>query len=307
VAKAATLRSAPAIEVAILAVGQGSPTLKKPFDSPMACAYCVMRPVGGLGHASSRARALALAHPAEARRVGLVGAAVTDPPALPEILQALVDAGREVGVSSLRADRLDDELVGCWARRLSHADHRRRRRLARCATVDRHTGSRSAARGPPVQRPRPWRCFKLYVLIGLPGKPRRHRRAGASGYGPGGARTQAVAHALAFRFKGATPARSSAPGKHRRLEDKWPSCAQLRRHARLAGDAPKWPGSSIDWRKGLNRGVGRGPSQPRWWKFRRVEASTRRVDSRRRVVATLLWRQRHAQHPRPETPIAPAA
>ena len=65
--------------------------------------------------------------PADARRVGLVGAAVTDHPGIPEILRDIVDGGREVGISSLRADRLNDELVGpAQARRLPHADHRRR-------------------------------------------------------------------------------------------------------------------------------------------------------------------------------------
>src|SRR5262249_59915633 len=54
--------------------------------------------------------------PDDARRVGLVGAAVTDHPGLPEILRHVVDTGREVGISSLRADRLDDEIVGLLKR-----------------------------------------------------------------------------------------------------------------------------------------------------------------------------------------------
>ena len=41
-----------------------------------------------------------------------MGAAVTDHPRLPEILRTVVDGGREVGISSLRADRLTDEIVG---------------------------------------------------------------------------------------------------------------------------------------------------------------------------------------------------
>jgi radical SAM superfamily enzyme YgiQ (UPF0313 family) len=53
--------------------------------------------------------------PEHARRVGLVGAAVTDHPRLPAILRALIDSGRTIGVSSLRADRLNDELVGLLA------------------------------------------------------------------------------------------------------------------------------------------------------------------------------------------------
>ena len=49
--------------------------------------------------------------PEKAPRVGLVGAAVTDHPRIVELLRTIVDSGREVGVSSLRADRLTQELV----------------------------------------------------------------------------------------------------------------------------------------------------------------------------------------------------
>ena len=48
--------------------------------------------------------------------VGLVGAAVTDHPQIREIVRGVVDAGRGVGISSLRADKLDDELVGLLAK-----------------------------------------------------------------------------------------------------------------------------------------------------------------------------------------------
>src|SRR5258708_20077614 len=60
-------------------------------------------------------RLLSLSHE-EARRVGLVGAAVTDHPQIAELLRTLVDSGREVGVSSLRADRLTQELVNLLRR-----------------------------------------------------------------------------------------------------------------------------------------------------------------------------------------------
>jgi len=44
--------------------------------------------------------------PVHARRVGLVGAAVTDHPRIVELVRAIAESGREVGISSLRADRL---------------------------------------------------------------------------------------------------------------------------------------------------------------------------------------------------------
>ncbi len=70
------------------------------------CAFCVMR----RGPAQTMrlfepARVLA-AIPAEAPRVGLVGAAVSDHPQLLGMLEALIAGGKGVGVSSLRADRV---------------------------------------------------------------------------------------------------------------------------------------------------------------------------------------------------------
>ncbi len=75
------------------------------------CHYCVMRRTtnGGMRTVPPE-RVLSLV-PEAARRVGLVGAAVTDHPRIGELLRTLVDSGREVGVSSLRADRLTQELV----------------------------------------------------------------------------------------------------------------------------------------------------------------------------------------------------
>ena len=44
--------------------------------------------------------------PEYAPRVGLVGAAISDHPKLPDLLAKLVENGKGVGVSSLRADRI---------------------------------------------------------------------------------------------------------------------------------------------------------------------------------------------------------
>jgi len=49
--------------------------------------------------------------PEYARRVGLVGAAVTDHPQIEELTARIVESGREIGMSSLRADRLSEPLV----------------------------------------------------------------------------------------------------------------------------------------------------------------------------------------------------
>jgi radical SAM superfamily enzyme YgiQ (UPF0313 family) len=49
--------------------------------------------------------------PDYATRVGLVGAAVTDHPKILDIVNSIVESGRGIGISSLRADRLTPEFI----------------------------------------------------------------------------------------------------------------------------------------------------------------------------------------------------
>src|SRR5262249_52385927 len=75
------------------------------------CHYCVMRRTtnGGMRTVAPE-QGLELI-PQWATRVGFVGAAVTDHPRIAELLETVTARGREVGVSSLRADRLTARLV----------------------------------------------------------------------------------------------------------------------------------------------------------------------------------------------------
>ncbi len=80
------------------------------------CTFCVMRgPSTGGMRIISADRPLALIPP-HAKRVGLVGAAVTDHPELEAMVSHIVETGRGIGVSSLRADRLTPSLVDALAR-----------------------------------------------------------------------------------------------------------------------------------------------------------------------------------------------
>jgi radical SAM superfamily enzyme YgiQ (UPF0313 family) len=110
--------------------------------------------------------------PDHARRVGLVGAAVTDHPRLPQILRALVDAGREVGISSLRADRLTDELVSLLARGgyrtlTTASDGASQAMRDRIQRDTREENLRNAAR---LCRAHGMTALKLYMMLGLPGE-----------------------------------------------------------------------------------------------------------------------------------------
>ena len=208
------------------------------------CAYCVMRRSAGSGMRPVAPGRLLSLIPAEARRVGLVGAAVTDHPALPEILRALVDAGRQVGVSSLRADRLDDELVGLLARggyrTLTSAADGASQRLR--DQVDRHTQVEDLLRAARLCRVHSMALLKLYVLIGLPGET----MADIDELARLALELAALAPKLSLTVSPFVSKRNT-PLDHQPLDDIASLEAKLaflrrklRGHARLAGDAPKW-------------------------------------------------------------------
>jgi radical SAM superfamily enzyme YgiQ (UPF0313 family) len=136
------------------------------------CTYCVMRRStnGGMRLvAPAKVKSLI---PDDARRVGLVGAAVTDHPGLPEILRAIVDAGREVGISSLRADRLNDEIVGLLKRggyrTLTTAADGASERMR--DVIQRKTKERHLLRAAELARTHAMTQLKLYMMLGLPGE-----------------------------------------------------------------------------------------------------------------------------------------
>jgi radical SAM superfamily enzyme YgiQ (UPF0313 family) len=134
------------------------------------CHYCVMRRTtnGGMRTVPPE-RVLSLVPPA-ARRVGLVGAAVTDHPRISELLRTLVDSGREVGVSSLRADRLTQELVDTLrrggAKTLTVASDGASQRMR--DLVDRKHSEEQILRAAGYAKRAGIGRLKVYTMVGLP-------------------------------------------------------------------------------------------------------------------------------------------
>src|SRR5262249_11757838 len=134
--------------------------------------YCVMRRTtnGGMRMVSPD-RVMELV-PERARKVGLVGAAVTDHPKLPEILRRLVESGRQVGISSLRADRLTDEIVGLRAaggyRAITFASDGASERMRR--EVQRGTKERHLLGAAGMAARHGMAHVKVYQMVGLPGE-----------------------------------------------------------------------------------------------------------------------------------------
>jgi len=134
------------------------------------CHYCVMRRTTNGGMRTVREDGVLGLIPEHARRVGLVGAAVTDHPRFEALLRALVDSGREVGVSSLRADRLTQERVDLLkrggARGLTVASDGLSQRLR--DLVDRKHSEEQLLQAVQYARRAGLERVKVYNMVGLP-------------------------------------------------------------------------------------------------------------------------------------------
>jgi radical SAM superfamily enzyme YgiQ (UPF0313 family) len=136
------------------------------------CTYCVMRRSTNGGMRIVARKDIIAGIPDDARRVGLVGAAVTDHPEIAAVVRDVVDAGREVGISSLRADKLDDELVGLLARggyrTLTVAADGASERMRR--VVERSTQARHLVRSAELAAAHRLHTLKIYMMLGVPGE-----------------------------------------------------------------------------------------------------------------------------------------
>jgi radical SAM superfamily enzyme YgiQ (UPF0313 family) len=136
------------------------------------CTYCVMRRSTNGGMRKVDPQVVLDLIPEHARRVGLVGAAVTDHPRIRDIVRGIVDSGREVGISSLRADRLDDEFVSLLARggyrTLTTASDGASERLRE--QILRKTKEKHLVRAAELAKAHGMKTLKLYEMVGLPGE-----------------------------------------------------------------------------------------------------------------------------------------
>lgn len=134
------------------------------------CTYCVMRRSTNGGMRLVPPEKVLSLVPADARRVGLVGAAVTDHPKIADIVEALAEQGREVGISSLRADRLNDRLVAALKkagyRTLTTASDGASERMR--DLIMRKTHARHLLRAAELCRAHGIERLKLYMMVGLP-------------------------------------------------------------------------------------------------------------------------------------------
>ena len=134
------------------------------------CSYCVMRrSTNGGMRIVPMERVLELI-PEHAKRVGLVGAAISDHPKIAELVSTLADQGREVGLSSLRPDKLKPPMVTA----LKRAGHRTLTTAMDGASqrlrdmVDRRARINHLENAAQMVREFGFSRLKLYLIVGLP-------------------------------------------------------------------------------------------------------------------------------------------
>jgi radical SAM superfamily enzyme YgiQ (UPF0313 family) len=136
------------------------------------CTYCVMRRSTNGGMRIVPKELILAKIPKDVRKVGLVGAAVSDHPKIIEIVSELAQRGISVSLSSLRPDRLKDEFVaalklaGCrtLTTALDGPSERMREVIERRGREPHYVAAAERTRKYGLER------LKLYLMIGLPGE-----------------------------------------------------------------------------------------------------------------------------------------
>jgi radical SAM superfamily enzyme YgiQ (UPF0313 family) len=137
------------------------------------CTFCVMRRSTNGGMRTVEPEHVGLLIPDEVEKVGLVGAAVSDHPRIKPLLRELVEVrNKRIGISSLRADRLDEEFVGLLAkggyRSMTVALDAASARLR--DQIEKNLKNRHIERAAALARGAGMRHLKVYVVVGLPGE-----------------------------------------------------------------------------------------------------------------------------------------
>jgi radical SAM superfamily enzyme YgiQ (UPF0313 family) len=138
------------------------------------CTYCVMRRSTNGGMRIVPPDVVLDVIPRDVKRVGLVGAAVSDHPKIVGIVNALADRGCEVGLSSLRPDRLanNEDFVAALARvgyrTLTTAMDGTSERVR--DSLDRRARPKHLVRCAELAKKHGMDRLKLYLMVGTPGE-----------------------------------------------------------------------------------------------------------------------------------------
>ena len=136
------------------------------------CTFCVMRRSTNGGMRLVTPERILSFIPEGAKRVGLVGAAISDHPKLVPLLEQIVASGREVGVSSLRADRIAlkpriaEVLRAGGYKTLTVASDAASQRLRR--TIAKGTTEKHLLACAELAAKYRYKTLKIYMMVGVP-------------------------------------------------------------------------------------------------------------------------------------------
>ena len=136
------------------------------------CTFCVMRRSTNGGMRLVTPERILSFVPEAAQRVGLVGAAISDHPKLVGLLEQIVDSGRGVGISSLRADRVARKpdiarlLRKGGYRTLTVASDAASQRLRR--TIAKGTTEKHLFEVARQAAEHDYKVVKVYMMVGVP-------------------------------------------------------------------------------------------------------------------------------------------
>jgi len=143
---------------------------------PHSCEFCIMSSKGNWGRVRYVDEKIVLdTIPSWVKRVGLVGASVLDHPGIETILEKLADAGLQVGVSSMRAKKLDERkahlLAKCGLKvatvALDAPSERIRVRIRKPGSFDDVINAAKNAKRAGIKK------MRLYCLAGFDGETQR--------------------------------------------------------------------------------------------------------------------------------------
>lgn len=136
------------------------------------CTFCVMRRSTNGGMRLVTPEGILSFVPEHAKKVGLVGAAISDHPQLVPLLEKIIESNREIGISSLRADRI--ALKPDIARLLrlggyktltvaSDAASQKLRRDISKGTIEKHLFACAE-----LAKEYQYKLLKIYMMVGVP-------------------------------------------------------------------------------------------------------------------------------------------
>jgi radical SAM superfamily enzyme YgiQ (UPF0313 family) len=148
---------------------------------PRACTFCICRSSNRKTFFVPKEKVLACV-PLDKKKVGLLGASVSEHPHLPEILKGFIARNQKITLSSLRADRIDDDIAKLLKRAglltatigIDGLSEKQRRMIGKDLSTE------QVIRAAQTLKDAGFKGLKVYVMVGLPEETEADIQEGAT-------------------------------------------------------------------------------------------------------------------------------